>query len=137
MKPFAMSSDELIVLLSSQPQWQDRYRQLIKLTAQLPMLTERQEQYQVSGCESPVWLKIEKQPDHTFLITGDSDGRIIKGLLCVIIILAQGKTADEILALDFTGYLKKMKLMDELSQSRLLGLKKIIAHMIAEVKKQH
>lgn len=132
-----MSSDELIVLLASQPQWQDRYRQLIKLAAHLPILTEHQEQYHVSGCENRVWLKIEKQPDNTFLITGDSDGRIIKGLLCVVIILAQGKTADEILTLDFNGYLKKVKLMDELSQSRLLGLKKIIAHMITEVKKQH
>lgn len=130
MTDLIMTSDALIALLSKQSQWQDRYRILLDLSTQLPLLKQREQRYVVSGCENQVWLKVEKQPDDTFLFQGDSDGRVVKGLLSVVVILAQRKTKKEIMALDFKNLFTRMKLTNELSESRWTGINKIIDHLL-------
>lgn len=123
-----LSQQTLFELFSKQHNWQDRYRQLIALAKQLPDFPDikKIESNQIYGCENRVWLTNEKQLDNTFTFQGDSDGRIVKGLLAILIIIANHKTAEQIQTIDFLAILKQLKITDELSQSRLQGIEKII-----------
>lgn len=123
-----LSQQELTKLFLQQHNWQDRYRQLIILAKQLPTMPEdlKTDENQVNGCENRVWLTYQKQNNNTFIFQGDSEGRIVKGLLAILIIIANHKTAEEIAAIDFQSLLGQLKIIDELSQSRLHGLTKLI-----------
>ncbi|WP_334325129.1 cysteine desulfurase sulfur acceptor subunit CsdE [Gilliamella apicola] len=123
-----LSQQELTKLFLQQHNWQDRYRQLIILAKQLPTMPEdlKTDENQVNGCENRVWLTYQKQNNNTFIFQGDSEGRIVKGLLSILIIIANHKTAEEIAAIDFQSLLSQLKIIDELSQSRLHGLTKLI-----------
>lgn len=123
-----LSEQTLFELFSKQHNWQDRYRQLIALAKQLPNFPDLKkiESNQIYGCENRVWLTNEKQLDNTFTFQGDSEGRIVKGLLAILIIIANHKTAEQIKAIDFLAILKQLKITDELSLSRLQGIEKII-----------
>ena len=123
-----LSQQTLFELFSKQQNWQDRYRQLIALAKQLPDFPDLKkiESNQIYGCENRVWLTNEKQLDNTFTFQGDSEGRIVKGLLAILIIIANHKTAEQIKAIDFLAILKQLKITDELSLSRLQGIEKII-----------
>jgi len=123
-----LSQQTLFELFSKQHNWQDRYRQLIALAKQLPDFPDLKkiESNQIYGCENRVWLTNEKQLDNTFTFQGDSEGRIVKGLLAILIIIANHKTAEQIQTIDFLAILKQLKITDELSQSRLQGLDKLI-----------
>ena len=123
-----LSQQELTKLFLQQHNWQDRYRQLIILAKQLPTMPEdlKTDENQVNGCENRVWLTYQKQNNNTFIFQGDSEGRIVKGLLAILIIIANHKTAEEIAAIDFQSSLSQLKIIDELSQSRLHGLTKLI-----------
>ncbi|OCG23501.1 cysteine desulfurase, sulfur acceptor subunit CsdE [Gilliamella sp. HK2] len=123
-----LSQQSLTELFSQQHNWQDRYRQLVMLAKQLPDFPENEktEQNQVHGCENRVWLTYQKQQDNKYIFQGDSEGRIVKGLLAILIIIANHKTAQEIAAIDFQSLLSQLKISDELSQSRLQGLAKLI-----------
>jgi cysteine desulfuration protein SufE len=131
-----LSQQELFDLFAIQHNWQDRYRQLIALSKQLPDFSdeEKVEHNQVHGCENRVWLTVEKQSDNTFIFQGDSEGRIVKGLLAALIILANHKTAAQIKMLDFYAVLNQLKITDELSPSRLQGLDKLIERITLMVK---
>lgn len=123
-----LSQQTLFELFSKQHNWQDRYRQLIALAKQLPDFPDIKKivSNQIYGCENRVWLTNEKQLDNTFTFQGDSEGRIVKGLLAILIIIANHKTAEQIQAIDFLAILKQLKITDELSQSRLQGIEKMI-----------
>ena len=123
-----LSQQTLFELFSKKQNWQDRYRQLIALAKQLPDFPDLKkiESNQIYGCENRVWLTNEKQLDNTFTFQGDSEGRIVKGLLAILIIIANHKTAEQIQAIDFLAILKQLKITDELSQSRLQGIEKMI-----------
>ncbi|NUF28315.1 cysteine desulfurase sulfur acceptor subunit CsdE [Gilliamella sp. ESL0254] len=123
-----LSQQNLTELFAKQHTWQDRYRQLVLLAKQLPDFPDEQktEQNQVNGCENRVWLSYQKQADNTYIFSGDSEGRIVKGLLAILIIIANHKTAQQIAAIDFQSILHELKITDELSQSRLQGLAKLI-----------
>lgn len=123
-----LSQQALIELFSQQHSWQDRYRQLVMLAKQLPDFPASQKitENQVNGCENRVWLTYQKQADNTYIFSGDSEGRIVKGLLAVLISIANHKTAQQIAAIDFQSVLHELKITDELSQSRLQGLAKLI-----------
>ncbi|SCB82376.1 cysteine desulfurase sulfur acceptor subunit CsdE [Gilliamella intestini] len=123
-----LSQQALIELFSQQHSWQERYRQLVMLAKQLPDFPESKKttENQVNGCENRVWLIYQKQADNTYVFSGDSEGRIVKGLLAVLISIANHKTAQQIAAIDFQSVLHELKITDELSQSRLQGLAKLI-----------
>ncbi|OCG44316.1 cysteine desulfurase, sulfur acceptor subunit CsdE [Gilliamella sp. Choc4-2] len=123
-----LSQQNLTKLFAKQHNWQDRYRQLVMLAKQLPDFPEEQKtaQNQVNGCENRVWLTYQKQTDNTYVFSGDSEGRIVKGLMAILVIIANNKTAKEILSINFQSILNEFKITAELSQSRLHGLVKLI-----------
>lgn len=129
--PFGSEITEAILLqqFSDFQHWEERYRQLIILSRQLPPLPEdlKQHEIEISGCENRVWLGSQKQPGGRLHFYGDSEGRIVKGLLAVLLTINEGKTASEILVQDPLAIFDKLGLKQQLSTSRSSGLDALAA----------
>lgn len=125
----------LLARFEQAPNWQERYRQIMLLGKTLPTLADafRLESVQVKGCESNAWLyHIEQDGKHYFL--ADSDARIVKGLIGLLLSACHGKQSDEILAFDPSAYFKQLGLEGQLSPSRTNGLHALAKAMIDAVK---
>lgn len=75
-------------------QWEDKYRQLILLGKQLPALPDecKAQAKEIAGCENRVWLGFTQSDNGTMHFFGDSEGRIVRGLLAVLLTAVEGKT---------------------------------------------
>lgn len=128
--PFGTTIDAegLQALFAPLQQWEDRYRQLILLGKQLPPLPEalKNPQREIRGCENRVWLGHQSQPDGTLHFYGDSEGRIVRGLLAVLLTAVEGKTAPQLLATDPLRLFDDLGLRNQLSASRNDGLTALI-----------
>ncbi|OVZ98533.1 cysteine desulfurase sulfur acceptor subunit CsdE [Yersinia vastinensis] len=119
-----ITAAHLLETFSAQKQWEDRYRQLILLAKQLPPLPEslKQNELELTGCENRVWLGHERLPDGSLHFYGDSEGRIVRGLLAVILTTIEGKTPEQVLAQDPLILFDQLGLRQQLSTSRASGL---------------
>lgn len=74
-------------------QWEDKYRQLIMLGKQLPALPEelKAQAKEIAGCENRVWLGYTVAENGKMHFFGDSEGRIVRGLLAVLLTAVEGK----------------------------------------------
>ncbi|EMJ5970727.1 TPA: cysteine desulfurase sulfur acceptor subunit CsdE [Proteus mirabilis] len=111
--------------------WEDKYRQLIQLSRKLPALPDelKTTENEIKGCENRVWLGVELNNDGKYHIYGDSDGRIVKGLLAVILTTVENKTAQEIANIDILAIFEQIGLANQISQSRTDGVNAIIARL--------
>ncbi|MEM6560304.1 MAG: SufS family cysteine desulfurase [Planctomycetota bacterium] len=75
----------------------------------------------VHGCMSTVHLISRKRDDRVDLLA-DSDAHIVRGLIGLLEKLFSGQRAEEILAFDVAGFLKKIGLDAHLSMGRRNGL---------------
>ena len=82
-------------------QWEDRYRQLIQLSRQLPALPEalKTAEIELSGCENRVWLSSQQRADGTLHFTATARTHV-RGLLAVLLTAVEGKTPAALLATD-------------------------------------
>jgi len=119
-----INAESLHNLFTPLKQWEDRYRQLILLGKQLPPLPEafKNEQLEIPGCENRVWLGHDYLPDGKLHFYGDSEGRIVRGLLAVLLTAVEGKTAQQLLDTDPLGLFAELGLLSQLSTSRNNGL---------------
>lgn len=110
---------------------EDKYRQLIQLSRKLPALPDelKTTENEIKGCENRVWLGVELNNDGKYHIYGDSDGRIVKGLLAVILTTVENKTAQEIANIDILAIFEQLGLANQISQSRTDGVNAIIARL--------
>ncbi|EMH0134579.1 TPA: cysteine desulfurase sulfur acceptor subunit CsdE [Proteus mirabilis] len=111
--------------------WEDKYRQLIQLSRKLPALPDelKTTENEIKGCENRVWLGVKLNNDGKYHIYGDSDGRIVKGLLAVILTTVENKTAQEIANIDILAIFEQLGLANQISQSRTDGVNAIIARL--------
>ncbi|MEL4886673.1 cysteine desulfurase sulfur acceptor subunit CsdE [Pectobacterium betavasculorum] len=111
--------------------WEDRYRQLILLAKSLPALPDalKTEDISLSGCENRVWLGYQRQEDGRLHFYGDSDGRIVRGLLAVLLTAAEGKTPETLLQQDPLALFDTLGLRVQLSASRSSGLAALAARI--------
>ncbi|MCC5851858.1 MAG: SufE family protein [Alkalimonas sp.] len=122
---------ELPVLM--QPgQWQERYRFLMQLAKRLPQIPEqhRPNSGLIAGCESRAWLlhyHDQASDQHFFLF--ESDARIVKSLLAVLLCQINGMTTKELKATDIEHCLQRLHLTQHLSQSRARGLTAVIKRL--------
>lgn len=124
--PFGTSitADNLRSTFAPLQQWEDKYRQLILLGKQLPALPAdlKQENIEIAGCENRVWLGHSLQANGTLHFYGDSEGRIVRGLLAVLLTAIEGKTAEQLLNEDPLALFDDLGLRNQLSASRSSGL---------------
>jgi len=87
--------EQLIDDFASNRTWDKQYRLIIQLGKKLPALNEhdKQPENQVKGCDSVAWLVIEKIGEQ-YYFKMDSNTRVIKGLMMILLIIYQGKTAN-------------------------------------------
>lgn len=111
--------------------WEDRYRQLILLAKALPALPGalKTEDISLSGCENRVWLGYQRQEDGRLHFYGDSDGRIVRGLLAVLLTAVEGKTPETLLQHDPLAIFDMLGLRTQLSASRSSGLAALAARI--------
>ena len=118
--------------------WEDRYRYVIELGRALPPLDAafKTDATKVRGCASQVWL-VSRAVAGTggaparLDIQGDSDAHIVRGLIAILLAAVDGKTADEILAMDLKSVFRELGLEDHLTPQRSNGL----ASMIERIKR--
>ena len=131
-----ITAETLITTFSALKQWEDRYRQLIMLAKRLPSLAAdlRQTEMELSGCENRVWLGHQRLADGTLHFYGDSEGRIVRGLLAVLLTAVEGKTAAELQAQSPLALFDELGLRAQLSASRSQGLNALSEAIIAATK---
>lgn len=109
--------------------WQARYRRIMMLGKTLPPLPDsiRLEENRLHGCESTVWL--QHHYDKTTMriyFSIDSDARIVRGLISLILLALNGRTPEEIATFDMEAYFEPLGLMNHLSPSRGNGLRAMV-----------
>ena len=132
-----ITSATLHQTFTPQSSWEDKYRQLIALGKQLPTLSAdvKAGAREIAGCENRVWLgyRVNDGKMHFF---GDSEGRIVRGLLAVLLTAVEGKSAAGLLAQDPLALFDELGLHAQLSASRSQGLKALgeaVLHAAREV----
>ncbi|CAH9060482.1 Sulfur acceptor protein CsdE [Pseudoalteromonas holothuriae] len=124
-----MTYQEIHDKLTSTSSWQQSYREIMLLGKQLPNLPNalKTEQAQVKGCESNVWLHVElDESQQHMLLVGDSDTRIVKGLLAIVLSLYNSKTPTQAAKIDAYQEFESLGLIKHLSPSRGNGIKAIV-----------
>jgi len=120
--------DDIIALFTNTKGWDSRHREIMMLGKKLPRMEkeQRNERTIISGCESLAWLKVEQLSEGQYLFVADSDAKIIRGLLVIVLAAFNNKTAQQIQKFDITGYFTELGLIQHLSPSRGNGLLAIV-----------
>lgn len=108
--------------------WDQRHREIMLLGKTLTRMDRalRNENALIQGCESLAWLKANKNDLEQFNFSCDSDAKVIRGLMVIILSAYQHKTAQQILAFDSQAYFSELGLQQHLSPSRSNGVKAIV-----------
>ncbi len=127
--PFGTDITDISILsdMATCRSWEDKYRLVIQLGKKLPVLDQelKSQSVDIPGCESDVWL-VWQEIDGTYHFSADSDARIVKGLLSLILAVIEGKTREDLRKIDFDAYFDAMDLLNHLSQSRSNGIRSIV-----------
>lgn len=105
--------------------WQAKYRVLMQLGKALPAIPEKMKHAEllVKGCESRAWLlhyHNKAEDRHYFVL--DSEARIVKGLMAIMLCLVNGMTTAQLHKFDLCHSFDQLNLKPYLSQSRGNGL---------------
>jgi|TARA_B100000530_G_scaffold203223_1_gene129688 cysteine desulfuration protein SufE len=127
----SISAEELIEEFELFDDWEERYRYIIETGNSMPPLEAKYqtEENRVQGCLSSVWLVIEETEDESYYYRADSDSQLVKGLVCLVIMLFSDKSADEILQLDINDVFEAIDLRQHISRSRSNGLNSMIGRI--------
>ena len=108
--------------------WEEKYLYIIELGQRLPELADEahKPENSIQGCQSQVWIVMQRRDDGVIELQGDSDAAIVKGLIAVVFILYQQMTAQDIVAFDVRPWFEKMSLAQHLTPSRSQGLEAMI-----------
>ncbi len=115
--------------IESSASWQQKYREIMLLGKTLPPLADilKTDDALVQGCESKVWMFVEFDlTENALVVIGDSDTRIVKGLLALILALYNGLTPEEVLNVNAYEEFEKLGLISHLSASRGNGVKAMV-----------
>lgn len=127
--------EELIDNFSFLDDWEDRFRYLIDLGRKLPPMDEalKSEDTKVRGCTSQVWIVDEVRPGTppTLHFIADSDAHIVKGLIAVLMEIYDGRTPEEILAVDIKEAIGRLGFEQHLSPNRANGLYSMVERIRA------
>ena len=124
------STEELIQIFEELDDWEERYRYIIDLGRELPLIpdNEKIDSNRLYGCQSNVWLRpnIKSTEPFYFDFVADSDSQIVRGLISLVRFVYLGKTPEEILAFDIEGLFKKINLRQHITPGRSDGLKRLL-----------
>lgn len=118
-----MTIEELIDNFSFLDGWEEKYQYVIDLGHKLEHLDEKfkTDDWKVKGCQSQVWLVPQIQ-NGVFHFKGDSDAILVKGIISIVLLIYNDKTAAEIKNIDVTKIFVKLGLEENLTPSRRNGM---------------
>ncbi len=121
--------EDIIGEFSLFEEWLDKYDYLIELSDTLPAIAEehRTEEYVIKGCQSRVWVDARMDEGKVYY-SADSDAIITKGIIALLIRVMNGRTPQEILALELY-FIDAIGLGENLSPTRSNGLVAMIKQM--------
>jgi cysteine desulfuration protein SufE len=110
--------------------WDERYRLLIDLGRTLPPMADalKTDATRVRGCASQVWLypRLEAGRLH---FSADSDAAIVKGLVALVLMLADGRAPRDIDTAEMRARLDGLGLAKHLSSNRTQGLASMVGRI--------
>ena len=114
--------EEIISEFSMFDDWMDKYAYLIEMGKELQPLDSKYkvDQNIIRGCQSQVWINAEMK-DGRIQYQGESDALIVKGLVALMLRVANNQTASDIISTDFF-FIDKIGLKEHLSPTRSNGL---------------
>jgi cysteine desulfuration protein SufE len=123
-----MTIDELIENFSFFDSWEEKYQYLIDLGYKLEPLDEKfkTEEWKIKGCQSQVWL-IPEFKDDKISFKGDSDAILVKGIIAIVLVIYNNKSAEEIKKIDVNEIFVKLGLEENLTPSRRNGMMSMIS----------
>lgn len=106
----------------------DRYRLLIDLGRALEPMPDalKTDATLVRGCSASVWV-YPMHRDGRLHFLADSNAGITKGIISLILLAVQDRTAEEVARLDFDALLEPFALGAQLSSNRTQGIPNMIA----------
>jgi cysteine desulfuration protein SufE len=110
--------------------WDDRYRLLIDLGRALPPMADalKTDQTRVRGCASQVWLYPRLEAGN-LRFDADSDAAIVKGLVALVLMLADDRPPAAIDPAEIRARLDGLGLAKHLSSNRTQGLASMVARI--------
>ncbi|WP_431470715.1 SufE family protein [Sphingosinithalassobacter sp. LHW66-3] len=107
----------------------DRYRLLIDLGRDLEPMPEalKTDATLVRGCSAAVWVYPTVHDDGRLHFLADSNAAITKGIIALVLLTVQDRTAAEINATDIERELEPFDLRNQLSSNRTQGIPNMIA----------
>ena len=125
-----MTLDELLDTFEFFDDWEDKYRFIIDLGKELPGLpdVDKTEDHLIRGCQSQVWL-IYESTDEQLRFNMDSDAHIVRGLIAVVLIAIQNRSAADIQRLDIEEIFSQLDLLAHLSVTRGNGLRAMVSRV--------
>lgn len=116
----------------------DRYRLLIDLGRDLPEMPAalKSDATLVRGCSASVWVYPTQMDDGNLNFLADSNSSITKGIIALILLTVQGKSAADAAAIDIHEKLASFNLTAQLSSNRTQGIPNMIA-LIQETAKRY
>lgn len=112
--------------------WEQRARLLMQWGQRLTPIPEalRTDANRVHGCESKVWLLGEYRGAHWHFLA-DSEARLLRGLLAVLLDRVNGLEAQALRTVDITQWYTDLGLGRQLSPSRSNGLNAVLQRIWA------
>jgi cysteine desulfuration protein SufE len=89
---------------------------------------DKTEDHLIRGCQSQVWLTYEST-DEQLRFNMDSDAHIVRGLIAVVLIAIQNRSAADIQRLDIEEIFSQLDLLAHLSVTRGNGLRAMVSRV--------
>lgn len=112
--------------------WEARARLLMQEGDRLAPLApeERNDANRVHGCESQVWL-VGARHEGTWQFRAATDARLLRGLLALLLVRANGLESQALAELDLTQWFAGLGLQRQLTPSRSNGLNAVLQRIKA------
>ena len=125
-----ITPEEIIDTLSFFDGWEERYKYIIDLGKQLPVMDDalKTDERLISGCQSQVWIE-PYSIDGRLYFDVASDAFIVSGLLAVVMAAYNAKTPEQVLAFNMDSFFGELDLLKHLSPTRGNGLRSMVARI--------
>ena len=128
MKSLQAAEREIIETFETFDTIDEKYAHLFQLGESLPPMDSalKTDDTLVKGCQSSLWFNLT-QDGGRFSLQSDSDSLVIKGISALLVKLIEGRTADEILAINM-GFIDELNIW-KLASERNSGLMAMLDHI--------
>ena len=130
MKQLSAAAQHAVEQFQACQQWEQRARLLLQHGAQLQELPDmlRTEDNLVHGCETRVWLMLDREAvPPRFQVA--SEARLLRGLLALLLLRIEGLDAEHIAVVNASDWFAQLGLSRQLSPSRSNGLNAVLIRM--------